>query len=81
MYAVKHNKTKEEIMKGKDKGAIMTQHQFEKNEQARIKIEEYFLSGQINSDVGIFTLRLLGFSVAKAKQIVRQWTSENSNAE
>jgi len=68
-------------MKGKNKGSNMTQHQFEKDEQARIKIEEYFLSGQINSDVGIFTLRLLGFSVTKAKQIVRQWTSKESNAE
>jgi len=68
-------------MKGKNKGSNMTQHQFERDEQARIKIEEYFLSGQINSDVGIFTLRLLGFSAAKAKQIVRQWISENSNAE
>jgi len=68
-------------MREKNKRSIMTQHQFDKDEQARIKIEEYFLSGQINSDVGIFTLNLLGFSVAKAKQLVRQWTSENSNAE
>jgi len=68
-------------MKGKNKGSIMTQHQFEKDEQARIKIEEYFLSGQISFDVAIFTLHLLGFSAAKAKQIVRQWIPENSNAE
>ena len=68
-------------MKGKTKGSIMTQHQFEKEEQARIKIEEYFKTGQMNPDVAVFTLRLLGFSAARAKQIVRQWISEKSNGE
>ena len=66
-------------MKGKTKGSIMTQHQFEKDEQARIKIEEYFKTGQMNPEVAIFTLRLLGFSVTRAKQIVRLWISEKSN--
>jgi len=68
-------------MKGKNKGSIMTQNQFEKDEQARIKIEEYFKTGQMNPDVAVFTLRLLGFSAARAKQIVRQWISEKSNGE
>ncbi|WP_461246804.1 hypothetical protein [Treponema sp. R6D11] len=66
-------------MKGKNKGAIMTQHQFEKEEQERVKIEEYFMTGQIGSDVAIFTLRLLGFSNARAKQIVRQWANEKTD--
>jgi len=66
-------------MKGKNKGSIMTQHQFEKDEQARIKIEEYFKTGQMNPEVAIFTLRLLGFSVTRAKQIVRLWINEKSN--
>jgi len=66
-------------MKGKNKGSIMTQHQFEKDEQARIKIEEYFKTGQMNPEVVIFTLRLLGFSVTRAKQIVRLWINEKSN--
>jgi len=68
-------------MKGKNKGAIMTQNQFEKEDQARIKINVYFMTGQISSEVAIFTLRLLGFSAARAKQIVMQWTNEKSNAE
>jgi hypothetical protein len=66
-------------VKGKNKGSIMTQHQFEKEEKERIKIREYFLSGEISPNVAIFTLRLLGFSAARAKQIVRQWINEKSN--
>ena len=68
-------------MKGKNKGAIMTQNQFEKEDQARTKINVYLMTGQISSEVAIFTLRLLGFSAARAKQIVMQWTNEKSNAE
>jgi len=61
-------------MKGKNKGAIKTQYQFEKEEQALLKIKEYFLTGQISSEVAIFTLRLLGYSLTRAKQLVRDWT-------
>jgi hypothetical protein len=61
-------------MKEKNKGAIMTQHQ----EKARMKIKEYFMKGQINSEVAIFTLRLLDFSATRAKEIVKQWTSEKT---
>jgi Holliday junction resolvasome RuvABC DNA-binding subunit len=68
-------------MKGKTKGSIMTQNQFEKEDQTRTKIKDYFMTGQISSEVAVFTLRLLGFSAARAKQIVRQWASEKSNAE
>jgi len=63
-------------MRGKDKGSIKTQRQFEKEEQARTKIKEYFLTGQINPEVAVFTLRLLGYSATRAKQIVREWASE-----
>jgi len=66
-------------MRGKNKGSIMTQYQFEKEEKERIKIREYFLSEEISPDAAIFTLRLLGFSVTRAKQIVRQWINEKSN--
>jgi heme/copper-type cytochrome/quinol oxidase subunit 3 len=65
-------------MKTKNKGAIMSQHQYEKEEKARMKIKEYFMTGQISSEVAIFTLRLLDFSVAKAKELVKQWTSEKT---
>lgn len=68
-------------MQGKTKRSIMTQNQFEKEDQARTKIKDYFMTGQISSEVAVFTLRLLGFSAARAKQIVRQWASEKSNAE
>jgi len=37
------------------------------------------MAGQINSEVAIFTLRLLGFSVTRAKQIASEWTSEKLN--
>jgi len=66
-------------MIGKDKGAIKTQRQFEKEEQARTKIKEYFLTGQINPEVAVFTLRLLGYSVTRSKQIVREWASKKHN--
>ena len=66
-------------MMGKDKGSIKTQRQFEKEEQARTKIKEYFLTGQINPEVAVFTLRLLGYSVTRSKQIVREWASKKHN--
>ena len=62
-------------MKGKNKGTIKTQHQYDKEEQARLKIKEYFMTGQISSEVTIFTLRLLGFSATRAKEIVKRWNS------
>jgi len=60
-------------MTGKNKGTIKTQYQYEKEEKARTKIKEYFVSEQISSDAAIFTLHLLGFTAMRAKQIVRQW--------
>ena len=71
----------EEIMREKNKGTIMTQHQYEKEEQARKKIKEYFITGQISSEVAMFTLHLLGFSVKRVKEILKEWTSEKSNVE
>jgi hypothetical protein len=66
-------------MKAKNKGSIITQRQFDGEENARIKTKEYFITGQINSEVAIFILRLLGFSVTRAKEIVRQWIYEKRN--
>jgi len=63
-------------MTGKNKGAIKTQRQYEKEEQARTKIKTYFMSEQISSEAAVFTLRLLGYSVTRAKQITKEWTSE-----
>jgi len=62
-------------MEAKNKGAIKTQRQFEKEEQMRLKTKEYFITKQINPEVTVFILRLLGFSVARAKELVRQWIS------
>jgi len=61
-------------MRGKNKGTIMSQHQYEKEEQARIKIKKYFLMGQMNFAATIFTLHLLGFSLTRAKETVIDWT-------
>jgi heme/copper-type cytochrome/quinol oxidase subunit 3 len=66
-------------MRAKNKDSIITQHQYEREENARKKIEKYFMTGQISSEVAIFTLGLIGFSVTRAKQIVKQWTSEKHN--
>jgi len=63
-------------MMGKNKGSIKTQRQYEKEEQARTKLKGYFMTGQISSEIAVFTLRLLGYSVTRAKQIVREWASE-----
>jgi len=65
----------------KNKGSIMTDSQYEKEEKAKKKIKEYYITGQISSEVAAYILRLLGFSVTRAKQIVRQWISKESNAE
>ena len=68
-------------MKGRNKGAIKTQYQFDKEEQARMKIKEYFMTEQISSEVTKFTLRLLGFSVTRAKEIVKQWINDKNKAD
>jgi len=63
-------------METKNKGTIKTQRQFEKEEQMRLKTKEYFMTRQINNEVSVFILRLLGFSATRAKELVRQWTTE-----
>jgi hypothetical protein len=68
-------------MRIKNKDSIITQHEFERVEKAQIQIMAYFISGQMNPEVTNFTLRLLGFSAARAKQIVRKWASEKSNTD
>ena len=60
-------------MKGKNKDSIITQHQFEREEKARLRIEDFFKTGQMSSEVAMFTLHLLGFSANRAKEIVKQW--------
>ena len=67
-------------MKGNNKGAIKTQYQFDKEDQSRIKIKEYFMAGQISSEAAMFTLRLLGFSITRTKEIVNQWIYDKSRA-
>jgi hypothetical protein len=68
-------------MRRKNKGTIMTQRQFERDEQNRKKIEEYFLTGQISPEVAVFTLHLLGFSVVRTKEVVKQWKDKKANTE
>jgi Holliday junction resolvasome RuvABC DNA-binding subunit len=66
-------------MTGKNKGAIKTQKQYEKEEPARTKIKTYFISDQMSFEAAVFTLRLLGYSATRAKQIVREWAFEKPN--
>jgi hypothetical protein len=66
------SKIQEEKMRARNKDSIITQHQYEWEEKARAKIEAYFKTGQISSEVAVFTLRLIGFSVVRAKELIRQ---------
>jgi len=68
-----NNKNKEEIKKR------IKEHRDEQEEKSREKIKEYFITGQMNPEVTMFTLRLLGLTVAKAKELIKQWTSEKSS--
>jgi hypothetical protein len=52
------------------------EHREEQEEKSREKIKEYFLNGQMNPEVTMFTLRLLGLTVAKAKELIKQWTGK-----
>jgi len=58
----------------------LSQYRFEKEEQSRKKIKEYFMTGQISSEVASYTLRLLGFSVIRSKEILKDWACEKLNA-
>jgi len=60
-------------MKEKNKGAILTQNQYEKEEHARKKIMDFYTARQMSPEAAIFTLRLLGFSATRAKEILKQW--------
>jgi len=64
----------------KNKGSIMTDSQYEKEEKAKKKIKEYFLTGKISSEIAAYILRLLGFSALRGKEIVKQWRSEKPDA-
>jgi len=63
-------------MRIKNKDSIITQHEFERVEKAQEQIKKYFMIGQMDHEVTIFTLRLLGFSEARAKELLRKWTNE-----
>jgi hypothetical protein len=52
------------------------EHRDEQEEKSREKIKEYFLKGQMNLDVTLFSLHLLGISNNKAKELIKQWTSK-----
>jgi hypothetical protein len=67
-------------MRKNNKGSIMTNHQYEKEEKSREKIKEYYMTGQISSEVAAYILRLLGFSILRGKEIVKQWASEKPDA-
>jgi len=64
----------------KNKGSIMTDSQYEKEEKAKKKVKEYFMTGRISSEVSAYILRLLGFSALRGKEIVKQWASEKTDA-
>ena len=63
----------------KNKGSIITNRQYEKEGQAKEKIKECFATGRINSEVAVYILRLLGYSVMRGKEIVKQWAFEKPN--
>ena len=65
-----NNKNREEIKKR------IKDHRNEQEEKSREKIKEYFLKGQMNPTVTIFSLHLLGISTKKAKELIKQWTNE-----
>jgi len=52
------------------------EHRDEQEVKSMEKIKEYFMTGQIDPEVAMFTLRLLGITVAKAKELIKQWTSK-----
>ena len=54
----------------------LIQHRLEKEEKSREKIKEYFITGQMNPKVAFFSLRLLGITSKKAKEIIEQWSSK-----
>jgi len=56
-------------------------HRDEQELKSMEKIKEYFLTGQIDSEVTIFTLRLLGIKSAKTKEIIKQWACEKTGTE
>ena len=55
---------------------LIKEHRDEQDEKSREKIKEYFMAGQMNNEVTMFTLRLLGLTVAKSKELIKQWTSK-----
>ena len=63
-------------MRKNNKGLIMTDHRYEKEEKSRKKIKEFYMTGQISSEVAAYILRLLGFSALRGNEIVKQWASE-----
>jgi len=67
-------------MRERNINEVLSQHRAEKEEQSRKKIKEFFMTGQINPEVAMYTLRLLGFTTMRTKQIVREWTDEKANA-
>jgi len=58
----------------------LIQYRLEKEEKSREKIKEYFMTEQISSEVAAYTLRLLGFTVMRGKEILKQWACEKASA-
>jgi len=67
-------------MRKNNKRSIMTDSQYEKEEKSRKQIKEYYMTGQISSEVAAYIFRLLGFSALRGKEIVEQWVSEKPDA-
>ena len=56
----------------------LIKHRDEQAEKSREKIKEYFMTGQIDPEVAMFSLRLLGLTIAKAKELIKKWTSDKN---
>jgi len=67
-------------MRKNNKGSVMTNRQYEKEEKSREQIKEFYMTGQISSEVAAYILRLLGFSALRGKDVVKQWRSEKPDA-
>jgi len=61
-----------------NKRSIMTDSRYDKEEEAKKNVKEYFMTGRISSEVTAYILRLLGFSALRGKEIVKQWASEET---
>jgi len=55
---------------------MIKEHRDEQDVKSREKIKEYFITGQLDPEVAVFALRLLGVSAKKGKELIKQWESK-----